>query len=164
MMRLIIFVFLFLHTCFCFSQKEKKDAVGKMNSSVFYNDKNYREWFLPEYNQYALQEVVVEEMRPTTEKMQFVIVMGTWCEDSHYEFPRLIKLMDALGVARKNLQIFAVNKTKTEPEEVISTYRVSKVPMLLMKKPEESEWQVVATEKPQISWEVDLLNTLKKDK
>ncbi|MBK7149279.1 MAG: hypothetical protein IPH78_10770 [Bacteroidetes bacterium] len=155
---LVAFTFLF---SVCMAQKEKKEALGKVNTSIFYNDKNYREWFLPEYNQYALQEVVVDEMRSMVEKMQFVIVMGTWCEDSHYEFPRLIKLMDALGVVRKNLQIFAVNKTKDAPEEVIATYQVSKVPLLLVKKPEDSQWKVVATEKPQISWEVDLLNVLK---
>ncbi len=158
---LAVFTFLF---SVCVAQKEKKEALGKVNSAIFYNDKNYREWFLPEYNQYALQEVIVDEMRPMVEKMHFVIVMGTWCEDSHYEFPRLIKLMDALGVGRKNLQIFAINKTKTAPEEVITTYQVSKVPVLLVKKSEDSQWKVVATEKPQISWEVDLLNALKKDK
>lgn len=131
---------------------------------MFYNNKEYRDWFLTEYNQYALQEILVEEIRPLTDKKQFVVVMGTWCEDSHYEFPRLVKLFDALGIPPKRFQIFGVNKDKTEPADVVAAYKVTKVPILLMKDADATEWQTVVTEKPQISWEVDLLSALRKAK
>ncbi|MCB4234942.1 hypothetical protein LDL59_07065 [Kaistella anthropi] len=40
------------------------------------------------------------------------VVMGTWCEDSYREVPRLMKILESMNFPEQKLKIIAVNRKK----------------------------------------------------
>ena len=91
-----------------------------------------------------------------------VVFVGSWCEDSHREFPRLIKILDALKYNTEKMQIIAVNRKKESPAGEEGLYYISRVATIIVKKYGKEIGRI--TEMPETGYlERDLLNILKKD-
>ena len=71
---------------------------------------NYPE-FARGYRTYSVGEIGFELPRDVT----VAVFFGVWCHDSEREVPRLLRVLDALGVDESAVTLIALDTTKREP-------------------------------------------------
>ena len=144
------------------SHKDGKILLGTQTLDQFHKEP-YKTWFDEEYNRYQIDEPSLTELKK--EKLNsysLVVFVGSWCSDSHREFPRLIKILNALKYNTEKMQIIAVNRKKESPAGEEGLYNISRVPTIIVKKYGKEIGRI--TEMPETGFlEKDLLNILKKD-
>lgn len=123
----------------------------------------YSEWYTKEFNEYQMDEKAVSELKKNKiTAYDLVVFMGTWCEDSHRDFPRLMKILEEVKYPDSRLTIFAVNRKKESPNGEESKYNVSKVPTIIVQKYGKEIGRII--EMPTTGYiERDLVEILKKD-
>ena len=144
------------------SKNDGKMLLGTQTLAQFREDP-YKTWFDEKYNRYQIDQPSLAELKK--EKLNtytLVVFVGTWCEDSHREFPRLIKILETLKYNTDKMQIIAVNRKKESPAGEEGLYNVTRVPTIIVKKYGKEIGRI--TEMPETGFlEKDLLNILKKD-
>ena len=144
------------------SKNDGKMLLGMQTLEQFRKEP-YKEWFDEEYNRYQIDNESLKKLKK--EKLNsydMVVFLGTWCEDSHREFPRLIKILETIKYNPKRLQIIAVNRKKESPAGEEGLYGIQKVPTIIVKKYGKEIGRII--EMPETGFlEKDLLNILKKN-
>lgn len=123
----------------------------------------YSEWYTKEFNEYQMDEKAVNELKKNKiTAYDLVVFMGTWCEDSHRDFPRLMKILEEVKYPDSRLTIIAVNRKKESPNGEESKYNVSKVPTIIVQKYGKEIGRII--EMPTTGYiERDFVDILKKD-
>lgn len=123
----------------------------------------YSEWYTKEFNEYALDQKAVGELRKNNiTSYNLIVFLGTWCEDSHRDFPRLMKILEEVKYPDSRLTIIAVNREKESPTGDEVKYNVSKVPTIIVEKYGKEIGRII--EMPTTGYvERDLVEILKKD-
>ncbi|MCU7616554.1 thioredoxin family protein [Chryseobacterium sp. PBS4-4] len=123
----------------------------------------YSEWYTKEFNEYALDQKAVGELKKNKiNSYNLIVFIGTWCEDSHRDFPRLMKILQEVKFPDSRLTIIAVNRKKESPTGDESKYNVSKVPTIIVEKYGKEIGRII--EMPTTGYiERDLVEILKKD-
>ncbi len=123
----------------------------------------YSDWYVKEHDEYAIDQKTVDELKK--EKLNsygITLVMGTWCEDSHREVPRLMKILESMNFPEQKLEIIAVNRKKEAPNGEEGVYNIQRVPTIIVKKYGKEIGRII--EYPTTGYlERDLLEILKKD-
>lgn len=123
----------------------------------------YADWYIKEHDEYALDQKAVSELKK--EKIgsyDIIVFMGTWCEDSHRDFPRLMKILEAVNYPENKLTIIAVNRKKESPTGDESLYNLQKVPTIILKRYGKEVGRII--EMPTTGYiERDLVQILKKN-
>lgn len=124
----------------------------------------YSEWYRPEYDGYKTDAAAVQKLKEAgISKYQITAFVGTWCEDSHREFPRLVKILQEAGYPETQLQIIAVDRSKSAPEGDEVPFDVHKVPTFIIQKDGKQIGRIV--EYPKSGFlEKDLLEIISKTK
>jgi len=123
----------------------------------------YSEWYTKEFNEYALDQKAVGELKKNKiNSYNLIVFIGTWCEDSHRDFPRLMKILEEVNYPDSRLTIIAVNRKKESPTGDESKYNVQKVPTIIVEKYGREIGRII--EMPTSGYiERDLVEILKKD-
>lgn len=143
------------------SQNDGKMLLGPQTLDQFKKEP-YKDWFDEEYNNYQLDKKSI----PTLKKEKIstyslTVFVGTWCGDSHREFPRLIKILEASNYNFGKMEIIAVNRKKESPNGEEGVYNIQRVPTIIVKKYGKEIGRII--ESPETGYlERDLLNILKK--
>lgn len=144
------------------SQKDGKMLLGHQLKSQFLKAP-YADWYVKEHDEYDLDQKAIAELRK--EKIgsyNIIVFIGTWCEDSHRDFPRLMKVLEAAKFPESKLTIIAVNRKKESPSGDEGLYNIQKVPTIIVERYEKEAGRIV--EMPKTGYiERDLVNILKKD-
>lgn len=116
------------------SQNDGKMLLGPQTASQFLREP-YASWYNEEYSNYEIDEPTLSQLRKKKlGSYQLVIFVGTWCEDSHREFPRLMKLLDQLKYPKEKMLIVGVNRKKESPSGEEGLHNIQKVPTFIVKK------------------------------
>jgi tetratricopeptide (TPR) repeat protein len=123
-MRVLLIAIVLLHTYACnrklytpvatktgteiTTEEGNKILLGKHNSSVFLQTP-YNNWYLPNYNRYAPDTILLKKLAPQLAGKRFEIFLGSWCGDSQREVPRMLKVLQAAGIKESQLQIVFVD-------------------------------------------------------
>jgi hypothetical protein len=88
------------------------------------------------------------------------LYLGTWCDDSREQVPRLWATLDAAGFAygEDAWRQVCVDETKTEPADAVTARGIEFVPTLVVWRGERELGRVVET--PVEGWAADLLGLL----
>lgn len=123
----------------------------------------YSEWYTKEFNEYQIDQKAVSELRKNKiTTYDLIVFIGTWCEDSHRDFPRLMKILEEVKYPDSRMTIIAVNRKKESPNGEESKYNVSKVPTIIVQKYGKEIGRII--EMPTSGYiERDLVEILKKD-
>lgn len=123
----------------------------------------YSEWYSPEHADYAIdQKALAELKKEKLNSYNMVLVMGTWCEDSHREVPRLFKILEATGFPDAKLTMIAVNRKYEAPGGEEGPYNIQRVPTIIVQKYGKEIGRIIET--PTSGYlERDLLEIIKKD-
>lgn len=122
----------------------------------------YAEWFQKEYDSYDTHKESISLLKKQKiNSFNITVVLGTWCDDSHREFPRLLKILDEVGYHEDKLKIIAVNRKKESPNGEEGILNIQKVPTIIVSKYGKEVGRII--EMPNSGWiEKDLIEILKK--
>jgi len=144
------------------TQKDGKMLLGNQLKEQFLKAP-YADWYVKEHDEYVLDQKAVSELKK--EKIgtyDIIVFMGTWCEDSHRDFPRLMKILEAVSYPENKLNIIAVNRKKESPTGDESLYNLQKVPTIILKRYGKEVGRII--EMPTTGYiERDLVQILKKN-
>lgn len=123
----------------------------------------YAQWYVKEHDEYALDQKAIGELKKgKINTYNITVFMGTWCEDSHRDFPRLMKILEEVKYPEGKLTIIAVNRKKESPNGEESLFNIQKVPTIIVEKYGKELGRII--EMPTSGYiERDLVEILKKD-
>jgi thiol-disulfide isomerase/thioredoxin len=115
-------------------------------------------WFDDTRQKYVPDDSVVNALQPYSRQLNFVVVMGTWCPDSHKHVPAFYTLMDALHVGDKHIELIGVDREKRSSTVDVAPLRIEHVPTFIVFYKGKEIGRIV--EAPKVSLEHDLLQLL----
>lgn len=123
----------------------------------------YADWYVKEHAEYAMDQKAINDLKKDKiNSYNIIVFMGTWCEDSHRDFPRLMKILEEVKYPDNKLTIIAVNRKKESPTGDEGRYNIQKVPTIIVEKYGKEIGRII--EMPTTGYiERDLVNILKKD-
>lgn len=124
MKRLLLLCFLM-----CFSKSIGQDLIGPITIEELKKEP-YREWFIPEYDNYKPFGKTIERLRSKIETIEIVVFMGTWCSDSQLQVPAFFRVLEEVGYAGKP-RIIAVDKDKKTPSGSAAKNGIKHVPTFI---------------------------------
>ncbi len=120
----------------------------------------YKAWFKAEYDAFKPD---VSPLVPYKEDMmsaQIIVVMGTWCEDSRREVPRLVKIFHSLHLFLEPKIIF-VDEEKDDPAGQAKALGVKYVPTIIFRNKKGEEMGRIV-ESPDVDLVSDILKIFSK--
>lgn len=142
------------------STSDGKMLLGQQSADQF-SKAPYSEWYAPEYSTYTVDQASVDALKK--EKFNtytITAVVGTWCEDSHREFPRLIKILETLNYPMDKMTVIAVNRKKESPSGEEGRLNIQKVPTIIISKYGKEVGRII--EFPKTGWlEKDMLEIVR---
>jgi len=88
-----------------------------------------------------------------------VVFLGTWCDDSHYWIPKLLKLLRQINYPIEKIKWYGVDRTKTTRNGENTSYNITLVPTIILLKDGHEKGRI--TEGPQNGLEGDLMAIIK---
>lgn len=124
----------------------------------------YGEWFIPEYQSYTVYSDPLVGMQEKVSDVQIKLFLGTWCDDSKFQVPQFVKILDYLKFDHGQLEIIALerleDKALVSPEGREEQYDIHFVPTFVFERNGEEIGRI--TEFPEVSLEVDMAGFLLK--
>jgi thiol-disulfide isomerase/thioredoxin len=116
-----------------------------------------------EHDEYVMDQKAISQLKKDKiNSYNLIVFMGTWCEDSHRDFPRLMRILDEVKYPDSKITIIAVNRKKESPTGDEARYNIQKVPTIIVEKYGKEIGRIV--EMPTTGYiERDLVEILKKD-
>ena len=111
-------------------------------------------WFNTELEKYTVDQETASQLEEALKGKDLTVFMGTWCEDSQREIPRLVKILVKIN-NEKGPTIVAVNRDKDIPEGVTKVENIDYVPTIIISENGKEMGRIV--ESTQESLEKDLL-------
>lgn len=120
----------------------------------------YQEWFQENHSMYPVDKPALETLKKQKlNSYRITVFLGTWCEDSRRNFPRLMKILDATHYPKSKLRIIGVNRSKQAPNGEEVNYNISRVPTIILEKYGKEIGRI--TEEPETGYiEKDLANII----
>lgn len=140
-MRKILLSLILIATISCTAQKKEATAtkdeagnlVGIADKKSFLQEP-FNEWFTPNYEDYKLNEEVIEKLKPLLKDITIKAFMGTWCGDSQEQTPVFYKILDKADFNYKNLELITVNRSKVTPDNLQEGFDIERVPTFIFYK------------------------------
>lgn len=124
----------------------------------------YADWYDKGYQDYNLDQDALKQLKKLKlNSYSMVVFLGTWCEDSHEQIPRLMKVLETLKYPESKLTLIAVNAKKESPSGEEGLYNIQNVPTIILKKYGKEVGRMVEYPKTGVV-EKDLVQILEKDK
>ena len=103
-------------------------------NEVGFKQAPFQTWYDTNYEDYKVDEALIDELKSLSNNIEIVTYMGTWCEDSQRETPAFLKILDAIDSKKKNHKIYAVSREKTTPEQSEKDLNITNVPTFIFYK------------------------------
>ena len=131
--------------------------IGRCLFEDLADDPNFA-WMISGSKNYKVNESVTEELKKILPSCELIIFMGTWCEDTQDELPKLYQTM-LYAHCYTNYKMYAVNREKQSKRNEEKSYNITNVPTIIVMKNGKELGRIV--EHPQKSFEQDLLDIVR---
>jgi tetratricopeptide (TPR) repeat protein len=139
--------------------KGNKNLLGKSDKKNLEKEP-YNIWFNKNYNDYVVDTLTAEQLKPNLINKHFTIFMGTWCGDSRREVPRMYKILEYCGVPTAHINLIMLSNTdsmyKQSPQHEERGINIHRVPDLIVFNNKTEMGRIV--ESAVVSLEKDLLS------
>jgi thiol-disulfide isomerase/thioredoxin len=108
-----------------------KMYTGFISDSLLKGDTAFK-WFDEAQRIYKPKAPVVKTFTENKDSVNFVVFMGTWCEDSHFVIPRFYKILDSAGFDKKRITLIAVDRTKKDAANLATAFNITNVPTIIV--------------------------------
>lgn len=144
------------------SKNDGKMLLGYQTKSQLLKEP-YSEWYVAGFEDYQIdQKALAELKKEKLNSYNITLVMGTWCDDSHREVPRLFKILEELRFPESKLTMIAVNRKKEAPSGEEGPLNIQRVPTIIVQKYGKEIGRII--ESPSTGYlERDLVEILRKD-
>lgn len=115
------------------SEKDGKILLGQQTLSQFQKEP-FKTWYDESYANYDSDKTTLAMLGKSLNKYSLKVFVGTWCEDSHREFPRLIKILEELKYPMSKMKIIALSRRMESPESEELTYHINRVPTIVVER------------------------------
>ncbi len=88
-----------------------KMLLGGVDRTAFTKEP-FSVWFNQEYDSYQPNSAMIKDFKGKLKRFRIEVFMGSWCEDSQREYPRLMKILDEAKFPHARLVTYAVNESK----------------------------------------------------
>ena len=164
-MKKILFSFILLASISCSTSKKvittAKDSSGNLvgitNKENFLQEP-FSSWFTTNYEDYKLNEEVIEKLKPLLKEVTIKAFMGTWCGDSKEQTPVFYKILDKAEFNYNNLEFIAVDRSKSTPNNLQEGFNIERVPTFIFYKEGKEIGRFV--EYPRETVEADILKII----
>ena len=129
--------------------------IGKVTFSDILH--NFPEW-KSEYDTAAVDINFVQKLNQYPDSLHILLFLGTWCPDSRHGVPPFMKSWEKVQNPRLSLQIVAVDREKTDPDDLAQTWHIERVPTFVVLKGKKEIGRLV--EIPVVTFTQDLLHML----
>jgi hypothetical protein len=130
--------------------------VGKCTFDDLLDEATF-DWIKIGSDEYEPDPTTIDTLKKVLPSCQFVILMGTWCEDTQNLLPQLYKTM-LLTHCYTNYKMYALDREKKSNHNEQEKYKVTKVPTIIISKNGVELGRIV--ENSQKTIEADLLNII----
>lgn len=132
--------------------------VGTAAIDSMYNPP-FVQWYEPNLASYTPDPERVAELEGLLEDIEIKIFLGTWCRDSKREVPNFVRIMEAARYPVDEIEVIAMNREKTTPQNYEKGYGIINVPTFIFYRDGEEIGRIV--EYPIESLEADMLKILR---
>lgn len=154
----ILLLSMMIHQSFAGDKIDKNGSVvllGKVSKKQLSNEQKFN-WFLSGIKAYTPKKPVIDSLKSYTD-FSIVIVLGTWCSDTKEQLPKMIKVLEAINMSEKNLQLIAVGREK-KVKKKYARFQAESVPTFFVIRSNDIIGKII--EAPAKSMEEDLLAML----
>lgn len=116
-------------------------------------------WFADNAKTYTPSRKELAYLKQHLPQYNIVVVMGTWCSDSHLLVPQLYALCNATNFPKSQIAIIGVNRSKQALHNEGMAYHIERVPTIIVYKNEVELGRII--ESTQQSLEADLVAIIK---
>lgn len=160
---LLLFVSLLLFTTGCCDCDGDKDTevipiVGKMTWAEWQESAGWDDYSAKSYKP---SDKMVKELGRVIEgydNLNFICVSANWCIDSERGVPRIYKLLAEAGYDVDRIELYGVDRQKSEPSGNVANYDIEKVPTLIILDGDVEIGRIV--ESPIVGWAEDMITIL----
>ncbi|MFT5231469.1 MAG: thiol-disulfide isomerase/thioredoxin [Saprospiraceae bacterium] len=110
-------------------EEGSKMLIGKVEVSALFIDRFA--WFKTEFDAYTIDQDSMASLTEALKDKEILVIMGTWCEDSQREVPRLVKILANIN-HEYGPRIIAVNRDKDIPEGSENVENIAYVPTIII--------------------------------
>lgn len=118
----------------------------------------FTDWFDPGYRAFTPDAAHTASLEPLLEDIDIRVFMGTWCEDSHRELPKFVKILEATDYPLEEIEVIAMTRDKTTPQDYEAGLDITNIPTLIFYKDGAELGRIV--EFPVEDLEADMLKIL----
>lgn len=118
----------------------------------------FSNWYTNGYNAFSADPAKTEILKPLLEEVDILVFMGTWCEDSHRELPKFVRILEAAEYPVEAVEMVAMTRDKTTPQEYEAGLNITNIPTIIFYKDGEELGRIV--EFPVEDLESDMLKIL----
>lgn len=118
----------------------------------------FSDWFNPVYFAFTPDQSKIEVLKPLLEDVEILVFLGTWCEDSHREIPKFVRILEAAEYPIPSIEVVAMTRDKTTPQQYEAGLNITNIPTLIFYKDGEELGRIV--EFPMEDLESDMLKIL----
>lgn len=106
---------------------------GTISKELLEADTAYT-WYADNEKGYTPPADVVASIQKQKDSVQFLVFMGTWCEDSHHIIPKFFRLMEAAGISSRQITLIGVDRQKKTHGHLTEALHVTRVPTIMIMK------------------------------
>ncbi len=115
-------------------------------------------WFNSEYESYEINPEDLDGVPQRLEDVEVVIVLGTWCDDTHMLIPRLYKVLDGLFFPHARITLIAVDRQKKGIGSEADMLAIERIPTVIFYRNQSEIGRIVETIEESV--EVDIASIL----
>lgn len=110
---------------------QTKVLSGIINRQILVSDTSFKWW--AESIRYGEADIsAVAALKKNGAKCSFVVLCGTWCEDTQNLLPKFYRLMDAGNIPDSKITLIALDRNKTTIKNLHVKYQVKAVPTFIV--------------------------------
>ena len=127
-MKRFIFLFLALFTSFPIFSSSNSLLIGDLTKDELFlkDDIFYKNYLSAEY--YQFNKII------DLDGISVKILFGTWCHDSQREIPKLLKLLESIGMQSEMISLIGLNYNKNEPLNRGEIFKIRRTPTIIFYK------------------------------
>lgn len=123
------------------------------------NKESAFKWFAEGYGNYKPNAEEITFLKNELKQFDMVVLMGTWCEDSHNMIPKLYRVLRDTDFPLNKFVMYGLDRNKIGLHHEEEQYKVTSVPTVILYSAGQEAGRI--TELVQKSVEADLANIIR---
>jgi thiol-disulfide isomerase/thioredoxin len=111
----------------------EKTFKGIISRDILTSDTSFR-WYKEGLAGYSPDANAMAALKKYRDSLQFIVFMGTWCEDSHFVIPKFYYLVDASGFPLDHVTLIGVDRSKKTLSHLTEALGIINVPTIIVMK------------------------------